>query len=66
MLQTVRMTMLAAVLAIPLASCQTTGTSGNEAVCAQWRGIYWSAKDTPETIGEVKASNARRKAWCNG
>lgn len=33
-------------------------------VCSQWRGISWEARDTHRTIGEVKANNARRKAWC--
>lgn len=51
------------VLAIPLASCATTGT-GVTSACTQWRAISWSAKDTPLTIVDVKASNARRAAYC--
>jgi len=46
-----------------LAGCTTTtATVGTE--CAVWRPISWSLKDTPETVTEVKANNARRKAWC--
>lgn len=33
-------------------------------VCNVWRPLEWSQRDTPETVGEVKASNARRSAWC--
>jgi len=39
-------------------------TSGTE--CAVWIPITWSSRDTPETIKQIKASNARRKAWCEG
>jgi len=39
-----------------------TATSGTE--CAVWVPITWSSRDTPETIKQIKASNARRKAWC--
>ncbi|MFC0282392.1 hypothetical protein ACFFJB_01965 [Camelimonas abortus] len=50
---------LAAVLPILTACAATTGGVGTEATCAQWRAISWSQHDTAETIGEVKASNAR-------
>jgi hypothetical protein len=46
-----------------VASCsKTTGTGGTE--CLVWRSISWSAKDTPQTIEEVKLNNVRQKAWC--
>lgn len=48
-----------------LVGCTTmTATVGTE--CAAFKPISWSTKDTPETIAEVKAHNARRKAWCEG
>lgn len=62
--QIARTMMLVAVLSILTAGCATTGGGGTEAVCAQWRGISWSSRDTPQTQDEVKANNARRKAWC--
>jgi hypothetical protein len=43
---------------------KTMATSGTE--CAVWIPITWSSRDTPETIKQIKASNARRKAWCEG
>lgn len=47
-----------------LAGCsRTTGTAGIDA-CSFWQPISWSQKDTPQTVGEVKANNAKRKAWC--
>jgi hypothetical protein len=63
-MRTVLMTMLAAALLTPLAACKTTDTGVTDVVCGPWRAITWSAKDTPETIDEVKGNNARRKAWC--
>lgn len=55
------MLMLAA--ALLLVGCKTmTGSVGTE--CAVWKPISWSVKDTPETIVEVKANNARHAAWC--
>lgn len=38
-------------------------TGGSE--CIIWRPIAWDIKDTPETIKDIKANNAARKAWCN-
>lgn len=64
MLRPVLMTMLAVVLPILLAGCKTTGSAGTESVCAQWRSVSWSSKDTLPTIDEVKGNNARRRAWC--
>jgi len=53
--------MLAA--ALLLVGCKTmTGSVGTE--CGVWQPITWSSRDTPETIVEVKANNARRAAWC--
>ncbi len=46
-----------------LAGCCKTTDSG--AVCAAFRPISWSVEDTPETIAEIKAHNARRMAWCD-
>ncbi|POR52381.1 hypothetical protein CYD53_10546 [Bosea psychrotolerans] len=46
-----------------LAGCQTTG-SGVTEVCAVWKPVLWSSRDTPETIDGVKGNNARRAAWC--
>ena len=54
---------LVVVLPILLAGCQQTATGVTE-VCAVWRPVSWSQKDTPLTIDEVKANNHRRKAWC--
>jgi hypothetical protein len=49
-----------------LAGCsKTTGIGGTNA-CTFWQPITWSQKDTPQTITEVKANNARQKAWCDG
>ena len=39
------------------------GNSKSE-VCAEWKGIGWSRKDTDKTIREVKENNARHQAWC--
>lgn len=63
MMRPVRMMLLASALATMLAGCETTGSAGTE-VCAVWRPISWSVKDTPETVDGVKGSNARRAAWC--
>lgn len=46
-----------------LASCAKT-TATAETSCLVWRPISWSKKDTDQTIEEVKAHNARRKAYC--
>ena len=51
---------------LPVAACApTTATVGtNTAVCAVWKPISWSIKDTDQTIGEAKVNNARRDGWC--
>ena len=46
------------------ACSKTTATGGTE--CSLWQPISWSVKDTPQTISEVKVSNARRRAFCEG
>ena len=49
--------------ALLVASCsRTMGTA--ETSCLVWKPISWSSKDTPQTITEVKANNARQAAWC--
>jgi len=54
---------LALVSGLLVASCsKTTGTV--ETSCLVWRPISWSAKDTSQTIEEVKLNNVRRNAWC--
>lgn len=63
-MRTALMKLLAIALLILLAACKTTDSGEPTSVCAQWQGISWSAKDTPTTIDEVKANNARRTAWC--
>ena len=48
-----------------LGACtKTTATGGIE--CLTWRPISWSQADTPQTITEVKANNARWRAFCMG
>lgn len=35
-------------------------------VCSVWQGISYSSKnDTPQTVDEVRRSNAARKAYCS-
>lgn len=60
---------LAALLAaaLILTSCQTTGTSGPDpelVACRSFEPVTWSAKDTPETIKQIKAHNAAWAAVC--
>jgi len=63
---------LSALALIPiLTSCQTMGTEETAidarsiaVICETWRPVSWSSRDTPETIREVKAGNAARKAFC--
>ena len=58
--------MLAIALLTILPSCasviSTSATNG--AVCEVWRDIYWSSKDTDQTIKDIKVNNARREGWC--
>lgn len=56
--------MLALASALSLAACtKTMGTV--ETSCLVWQPVSWSLKDTPQTVEEVKANNARRAAWCH-
>jgi hypothetical protein len=50
-----------------LTGCSTlTGTvETNKSVCAVWKDISWSSKDTTQTILEVKVNNARREGYCS-
>lgn len=59
---------LAMLLTFPLIGCASlTGTAEtNTSVCAVWRDVSWSSKDTTQTIIEVKQNNARREGWCAG
>ena len=59
------------VLPMLLAACQSdrltplTATGSEPLVCTQWRPITYASKhDTPETVGQVKRSNAARGAYC--
>ena len=45
---------------------KTTAIGGTDSACTVWRDISWSAKDTPQTITEVKINNARREGFCEG
>ena len=47
--------------AILLASCQTTSLPAQTdtlAFCDAARPIYWSKKDTPKTVAQIKEHNA--------
>ena len=59
---------LGIVLLLVLSGCsKLTGIAEtNPAACSVWRDISWSAKDTRETITEVKVNNARRDGFCHG
>lgn len=59
-----RLMLLLALATQATGCCKTTATA--ETVCSVWRPITWSVNDTPETIAEIKAHNARRNAWCEG
>lgn len=67
--------LLLPLLAIPLASCATmTGSGGIEAppdfksasFCTLAKPISWSAKDTAETVGQIKQHNAVWTTLCQG
>lgn len=53
-------------LSLTVAGCTTTmGSSGpTKLTCTSFPPISWSGKDTPETVKQVKAHNAARKAVC--
>lgn len=48
--------------------CRTTPSTGIPGeVCLIWRPITYSAsRDSPETVDEVRAQNARRQSFCDG
>ena len=52
------------VMALLLAGCQTTTGTDATSVCAVWRPISWSVKDTPDTTREIVLNNARRSGYC--
>lgn len=54
------------VVTLLLPACMHLTRTNETEVCAVWRPVSWSSRDTPETVTEIKASNARRKAWCQG
>jgi len=48
-----------------LGACKTTPTTGTDDVCLIWQPITYSASgDTPRTVDEIRALNARRDAYC--
>lgn len=55
---------LAMLCALMLGGCATTTATGGTSVCAVWRPISWSVKDSDATIAEVKVNNARQRGWC--
>ena len=58
---------LAIMLLFLLGGCATTTATvaTNASVCAVWKPVSWSKKDTDQTITEIKVNNARREAWCH-
>lgn len=34
-------------------------------MCAKWKGVGWSSKDTDQTIREVKENNKARTEFCS-
>ena len=58
---------LAILLMFPLMGCSSRMVTEetNLTVCSVWKDVTWSAKDTPQTIVEVKINNARRDGWCS-
>jgi len=52
---------------LALTGCQsmTHTTATGKAVCAIWQPVTYSASgDTGQTVSEVRASNAKRDAYC--
>ena len=51
---------------LALMGCQSmTPTTATKAVCAIWQPVTYSASgDTGQTVSEVRASNAKRDAYC--
>lgn len=55
------------ILTIPTASCQTMMGSAaptDKVFCTVAQPIYWSAKDTAQTVGQIKEHNAVGRALC--
>ena len=58
-------------LAILTASCATTSSAvvtkqdSVRVACGAFEPIYWSAKDTPGTVSQIKQHNAAGKALCD-
>ena len=56
--------------AILTASCATTSSSAptkqaaTKAACQSFEPIYWSAKDTPKTVAQIKEHNAVGEKIC--
>lgn len=57
-------------LVLPLVGCRTTASAATSAapptsiVCAAFRPIRWSSKDTPETQKQARAHNAAGVSLC--
>ncbi|BEV43900.1 hypothetical protein CRBSH125_00830 [Afipia carboxidovorans] len=54
-------------LAIPLASCQTTASGGIDpalVACSSFKPVRWSKSDTADTVAQIKEHNAAGKALC--
>lgn len=63
-------TSFAAILSATLSGCATmtasavTGSDATRVACMSFKPTYWSAKDTDQTIAQVKEHNARYQALC--
>ena len=59
---------LAIALCAILMGCSTTTTVSavrtDHVACAAFRPIYWSRRDTPPTVAQLKEHNAAGKALC--
>jgi hypothetical protein len=70
LISSLRPVLRAALLLTPLSilpgCATTTGSAGTDAVaCSAFEPIRWSAKDTDETIRQVREHNAAWKAVCS-
>lgn len=58
------------IFAILTASCATTSSSAptkeaaSKVACQSFETIYWSGKDTPKTVAQIKEHNAAYEAVC--
>jgi hypothetical protein len=43
----------------------SVGALSKSDVCAKWKGVGWSSKDTDQTIREVKENNKVRTEFCS-